>query len=202
MSNAVADPVPSLGPPGAGLPKAELFIARLMLNWQARRSTRTSTAALFAGERTKILDLARSCRPEEGCRRVLIKRLRGLEDSSRYWSVFMTLDHLRIVNRQVAEVIRLLGRGETPAFVASTARVKPRVEVDEKVVEEFQAACEHFEECVAGVENLRTQVRFAHPWFGPLDAAGWHFTAFFHLRLHRHQIEAIRRARPVIEGKV
>jgi hypothetical protein len=29
---------------------------------------------------------------------VLIARPRGLEDSSRYWSVWMTLDHLRIVH--------------------------------------------------------------------------------------------------------
>ncbi|MBX3389322.1 MAG: hypothetical protein KF691_07680 [Phycisphaeraceae bacterium] len=40
--------------------------------------------------------------------RVLIPRLRGLEDSSRYWSVWMMLDHLRIVNSQVAMVIASL----------------------------------------------------------------------------------------------
>ncbi len=192
MSNPPAALPPRLQAPGAGLPAPELFVARLLFRWQAWRATRESATALFAQQRAAILHLSRGVDPTEGARRVLIARLPGLEDSSRHWSVFMTVDHLRIVNAQIAEVIRLLGRGEAPTFVASTATVKPRAEVDGAVVGEFEAACDQLGRAVAGVGNLRTRLRLAHPWFGPLDAAGWHFLAAFHMRLHHRQITTIR----------
>ena len=187
---------PRLQPPGAGLPAPELFVARLLFHWQAWRATRAGAAALFTRQRVAILRLARGVDPAEGGRRVLITRLPGLEDSSRHWSVFMTVDHLRIVNAQIAEVIRLLGRGEAPTFAASTAAVKPRVGVNDAVIGEFEAACDGLEQAVAGVSDLRTPLRLAHPWFGPLDAAGWHFLAAFHMRLHHCQITMIRQTAP------
>ena len=133
------------------------------------------------------------CRPSNRATRVLIPRPLGLEDSSRYWSVYMTLDHLRIVNGGTGELIRLLGVGKTPDRVTGTADVKPSPDADESVLGTFEAACAHFERCVSGVENLRTALRWPHPWFGPLDAADWHFFTAFHLTLHRQQIAAIRR---------
>ena len=30
---------------------------------------------------------------------------------------------------------------------------------------------------IAAIPNLKTTARFAHPWFGPLDASGWHAMA-------------------------
>jgi hypothetical protein len=33
--------------------------------------------------------------------------------------------------------------------------------------------------------------RFAHPWFGPLDAYRWHALLTFHQSIHLRQIEAI-----------
>ena len=161
---------------------------------QLRRATRRSAAARFSREREAILRLARGCDPEQGARRVLIPQPRGLEDSSRYWSVFMTVDHLRIVNQGTAEVITQLSRGEAPARASSTADVKPVAGADATVIEAFERACDHFEQCVAAVENLRTEVRYAHPWFGPLDAADWHVTTAFHMGLHRRQIETILQA--------
>lgn len=116
---------PELQAPGAGLPKIEWLMARLRFGWARRRTTREQFGALFESERDKILELARSCDEKTGCRPVLIDRFRGMEDSSRYWSVFMTLDHLRIVNLAAAGVIRALGKGQVPDRKASTADVKP-----------------------------------------------------------------------------
>ncbi|HCN29134.1 MAG TPA: hypothetical protein DIT64_10345 [Verrucomicrobiales bacterium] len=42
-----------------------------------------------------------------------------------------------------------------------------------------------------GQTGSRTDARYAHPWFGPLDETAWHALAAFHLRLHRRQIERI-----------
>lgn len=193
MTETMIDEEPVLQPPGAGLPWYERAIARAMLGWKARRVTRAGNAALFARERDLILQRLGDCPTPLRATRVLIPRPRGLEDCSRYWSVYMTLDHLRIINHGTGELIRLLGRGQTPERVTGTADVKPSPAADEGVVAAFGEACAHFERCAAGVENLRATPRWPHPWFGPLDAADWHFFTAFHMTLHRHQIEAIQR---------
>lgn len=41
------------------------------------------------------------------------------------------------------------------------------------------------------VRNFKTRARFPHPWFGPMDAHGWHALAGGHMSIHRVQIERI-----------
>ena len=191
MNTSSTVPTVQLAPPGAGLPTVERFVANMMLHWQASRVTRAQAVDAFAGERDVILQLVRATSTERLAMPTLIRRLRGLEDSSRNWSVFMALDHLCIVNRQLAGVISTLAAGSLPPGVASTAAVKPRAEVDESVIQAFETTCAEFEDSVAAQTDLKTKQRFAHPWFGPLDAAKWHFMAGFHMRLHRRQIQTI-----------
>jgi hypothetical protein len=182
---------PRLAPPGAGLPRAELFIARLLFQARRLRGDRKSFNAAFRRERAAIRAQAETCDDASGARRVLIARVRGMEDSSRYWSVWMTLDHLRIVNGQIARVIGSLAKGQTVPGKASTAAVKPDPQVTSSVVADYEAACGLLLETVAAVPDLKTAARFAHPWFGPLDAAGWHALAGSHMGIHRVQIERI-----------
>src|SRR4051794_8680829 len=99
-----ADLEPRLAPPGAGLPVPELFIARLLFAFRRWNGSREAFNTRFESERRAISELLKECDPEAAARRVLIQRPRGLEDSSRYWSVWMTLDHLRIVNFQIGHV--------------------------------------------------------------------------------------------------
>ena len=103
----------------------------------------------------------------------------------------MVLDHLRIVNFAFADVIRLLRRGQVPARVARTADVKPDPRADVAVLETFEQSCDAFTQSAGGAGSLRTAARYAHPWFGSLDAAGWHTLGGFHMLLHRHQMEKI-----------
>lgn len=191
-----------LAAPGAGLPAPELWIARLLFRIRHRLTSRPAAEAQFAVERDRIERLVAQCAPEEAAERVLIRRLRGLEDSSRHWSVWMTLDHLRIVNVATAGTIRGLLAGKAPRHVASTAAVKPSPAVDERVVAAFGASCDEITRVCAGAASLRTAARYAHPWFGPLDADGWHFLAGFHLGLHRRQIELIIQGLAAARGGV
>ncbi len=147
--------------------------------------------AEFALERQRIRTLVQLCGPEAASRRVLIPRVRGLEDSSRYWSVWMTLEHLRIIHGTMARTIQSLANGVVPSGVASTARVKPGTELSAGVVEEYEKSCDELIATAAGVADLNTTVRYPHPWFGPLNAAGWHALAPSHLAIHRQQIERI-----------
>lgn len=191
MKRVSLDEPPKLAPPGAGLPKSELVVARLIFRWERWRTSRERAAANFSDQRNAILKLARGCEPASATRRVLIRRLPGLEDSSRNWSVCMTLDHLRIVNDAVAGSIHALVAGHVPLQAASTAAVKPSPDVGITAIPAFEESSLKFEKGVAATPDLATRVKYAHPWFGPLDAAGWHFMAGFHMRLHRRQIELI-----------
>jgi hypothetical protein len=186
-------PSVDLAPPGAGLPKPELLVARLIFAFFRRTKSRAEVTTLFDEEMARLLQLSDACAADRGTRRVLIQRLPGMEDSSRDWSVFMTLEHLRIVNEAVLESIRLLADGQVPERVASTAAVKPSPEAGPAVIGAFTEGCDRFREEIAAIRDLRTALRYPHPWFGPLDAAGWHAMAAFHMRLHRKQVEAILR---------
>jgi hypothetical protein len=182
---------PKLAPPGAGLPKVELLVARVRFAWRRARGDRKSFDAAFQLERERVRGLVGGLDADSAGRRVLIERVRGLEDSSRYWSVWMTLEHLRIIHVGIARTIGKLAKGVVQPGKASTAAVKPSSEVTGEVVAEYEKSCDELVATVAGVKDLNTSARYAHPWFGPLDAAGWHAMAAGHLQIHRQQIERI-----------
>ena len=162
-----------------------------MLKWQASWTSRAQAEELFAAQRAAALEIASQCPAEHLHTPVLIRRIRGLEDSSRYWSVLMTLDHLRIVNESISRIIPLLAAGQVPEGVARTAAVKPSPSQDAGIITAFEKANDALVSAVASVGNLRTASRYDHPWFGPLDAAQWHFMAGFHMRLHVKQLQLI-----------
>lgn len=192
---------PRLAPPGAGLPKHELLIGRLLFALRRLTSSRDGVTSRFRRERESIRKLVQSCDADSGARRVLIARPAGLEDSSRFWSIWMTLDHLRIVNHGMLRVIGALAKGVVPPGTASTAAVKPSPLATASIVTEYESSCDALLAGVAAVANLRTAVRYAHPWFGPLDAAGWHALSAGHLGIHRVQIERIcRRLRAMAQS--
>lgn len=182
---------PKLAPPGVGLPSIELAIARGLFKVRRRLGSRRSFNATITRERQVIRDLLAPLTPEQCQERVLIRRLPGLEDSSRYWSVWMTLEHLRIVHDEIARVIGELARGLLPAGEASTAAVKPALVTNASVVLAYEHSCEMLQSTINETPNLKTTLHFTHPWFGPLDAAGWHALAGTHLGIHRRQIERI-----------
>lgn len=189
----VSATTPNLAPPGAGLPPVELFFARLIFRWQARRTTPATAAATFTKEQAAILALIHRTPAALLTQPVLIQRLPGLEDSSRNWSLLMVLDHLRIVNSQITHVIGSLIHDRLPARAASTAAVKPSPHVTPDVIAAFDQACQQLTETVAShpAPALHTRLRYPHPWFGPLTAAHWHFMSSFHMTLHRRQMERI-----------
>ena len=182
---------PKLDAPGAGLPLPELFVARAMFRVQRFLKSREDWTELFKTEQAAILQLAQSVKEEDGATQILVRRIRGMEDSSRFWSVYMVLDHLNIVNGAFTGAILSLAKGRVPERKANTADVKPDPDCTVETVTKFQKTCDAFLEKTVKVANLSTKARYRHPWFGPLDAAGWHALAAFHMRLHRKQIEQI-----------
>jgi uncharacterized damage-inducible protein DinB len=182
---------PKLAPPGAGLPKLELMIARTLFAWRLATGSRAKFDAEFRREREAVRKLYQQCDPQQGAERVLIKRPVGLEDSSRNWSVWMTLDHLRIVHTSITGVVGALAKGIVPDGKADTAAVKPSTDAATDIVAAYERSCDKLSEQFATTPDLNTKARYPHPWFGPLNAAGWHALSGRHLAIHRVQLERI-----------
>jgi hypothetical protein len=136
-------------------------------------------------EGQRMLNLAQSLPPEQAARQVLIPRVWGIEDSSRNWSVLMTLDHLVIVNTEIASIIERLAAGET-----WEQRLSP-AEQDATAIDRFATCLDDYPRRIAALASLHTRAKHRHPWFGPLTAHEWHCLAAGHQRIHRRQVERI-----------
>jgi uncharacterized damage-inducible protein DinB len=182
---------PQLAPPGAGLPFPENLIARCLQKWKCLTGTTASFTAHFIHERETIQHLIANLDETTLSRPILIQRPKGLEDSSRNWSILMTLDHLRIVHHAFINVISNLSNEQIPQAKASTAAVKPDTKVTTDVIAEYETSCDSLLKTIASVKNFKTKARYPHPWFGPMDAHAWHALAGSHMTIHRTQIQRI-----------
>ena len=177
-------PDPQLQPPGAGLPWYELAAARLVVfPLLCRRLSWAAAGRQFQAEGAKVLALWDAFPAGRLAERVLIPRLQGIEDSSRSWSVAMTVEHLNIVGRGIRRIVAGLRVGQAPPRAARIEDVKPRGELPPA-----SAKSEATEPAIPRGTGLSAP----HPWFGPLDAHHWHCLLGIHQGIHRKQIEAIR----------
>lgn len=181
---------PQLAKPGAGLPFIEHLVLRVAFPMKQLQSRQTHIAT-FKKERSAIRELVDSSPESARATRVLIPRLRGLEDSSRYWSIWMTLDHLRITNLAFANVIRELSEGRIPPGKADTAAMKPSLDSGPETERTYEQSCDEMMSLLESIGNLQSQPRFTHPWFGPMSAGAWIALAGVHMGIHRLQISKI-----------
>lgn len=186
---------PTLQPPGAGLPWWELLAARHVVFPRAcRRLTWAGAARLFQDEGAGVLAVWDALPAARLGERVLIRRLAGLEDSSRYWSAAMTVEHLNIVGTGVRRIVAGLRRGEVPERPARVEDVKPRgLTPPAEVRSAFARLLADSAGDAAALPLRRGEgPRYAHPWLGPLDAYRWHCLLGLHQGIHRRQLEAVR----------
>jgi hypothetical protein len=189
---------PKLQPPGAGLP----LIPRLYVRWFGRRmlrrkSTWDSAPISIEATAARMYGVASTLSDEVLTKPVLVPPMRGLEDSSRYWSPAMVLQHLVITGEIFTSVILKLTRGEPIESRGGTAAVKPSQEANREDVERFRAM--HTDvgtRIVAGVGPDRTGAMSRHPWFGLLTASDWYAVFAEHLLIHEKQLAKILELAP------
>jgi hypothetical protein len=193
----------SLEPPGAGLPPLERVVAHVALRAYAALRSKDKILRHFRSEAGRAIRLVAGLDEEAARTPILIARPLGLEDSSRGWSAAMTLEHLVIVNLGIADVIRALCSADASGELGEIRieDVKPSIQAGPEQIERLRKAVEIYAKTVEQVTDLKSAARHPHPWFGPLDARGWHALAAIHNGLHRRQLEAIsaeyaRRAGP------
>lgn len=179
--------------PGAGLPWWELLVARyIIFPRTCRRLNWAAASSLFQEEGSKVLAIWNSLSAEQLTKRVLIRRICGIEDSSRYWSVAMTVEHLNIVGMGIRDLIERLRRRDAQLPFARIQDVKPsglvpQVEVVGTFVQLLADAAGDRQPAVPPSEGPSAP----HPWFGPIDAHQWNCLLGMHQQIHRRQIEAI-----------
>jgi hypothetical protein len=183
----------TLDAPGAGLPAVQAWALKAVFRTVARcRGWKASTAA-FLSENARLCALTEPLGDADLARRVLIAPLFGIEDSSRFWSPAMVLEHLVISVNGIAGAMVALERGKVPPRQVSIADIKPRGAGEARAAigqfrESMGRYAERFGAPVAGARRSRTH---PHPWFGPLTIHDWHTLVAVHNAIHRRQVERI-----------
>jgi hypothetical protein len=188
--------MPKLMAPGAGLPLLErLFFKHVWLPLYCLKASWAKSEEMFEIQGEKILKRCRSLPTDKLFQKVLISRIPGIEDSSRFWSVAMTLEHMIIVGNEMKDIIISLSQGFKPQTkIVSTAQVKPKgLESDsEKVISNFKTFLNEYSSAMNNkIKDQKSDTTFAHPWFGELSIHQWHSLASIHLGLHGKQIHEI-----------
>lgn len=187
---------PQLAAPGAGLSWLQHLMAKYYYGpWVARRSDLRENAQSFEAVQGQILQIAREMPAQKLHLKVLVPRLPGLEDSSRYWSALMTMEHLLIVGEDTKDVILQLMKDQDPASRFSIAALKPKgkrhVEETFEHFERFTKTC--MSEILPLLEERDSRLKQTHPWFGPLRARQWQWYLAVHARIHYRQMKNIRK---------
>ncbi len=195
--NQVPEALPKLAPPGAGIPwPLKLILRYFMKPFVASRTPWEVSEKRFVRINQKILSEIEGLTEEQLSKKILVPPMRGLEDSSRFWSIKMVIEHLVIVSSQMIKIIPLLSNGQVPNGKADTATVKPfgQMTVNETMNLFKKLTTRDFENLVSNISNKKSQTTFTHPWFGPMTAQEWYWLLPGHHALHLKQIKAIKKS--------
>jgi hypothetical protein len=202
MTATIPTTEPKLAAPGKGLPFFQGLYARyVMFPRMMKHYDGAASVATLRRETAKIISLCQNLSEEDFATRVLIDPLPGLEDSSRYWSAAMVLEHLIICMRPMTQIATTLAAGQAMNARTSTADVKPKGlpgTTKHQWLQYFEA---NAEECatrldaIAAAPGVVTPPAGApkvwHPFFGHVGARGWVWVMGAHQITHRRQMQGI-----------
>ena len=179
-----------LDKPGAGIPWYEEKFIRylvvpilpLVFNWE-------SSLSFLQKQIQEIVMLIEDLDEESMQKQVLVSRLFALEDSSRFWSINMVVEHLVTVNRGTYEIVDLLNQEKTVERELGTEKVKPYHNTNHtKNLIVFEKA---YSRMIKKNKNRVSNMTKEHPWFGSFNNYAWHAFIGFHNKLHKRQIQKI-----------
>lgn len=188
--------LPKLEPPGAGLPWIENWILRYVYYpIKVKQNTWGENLDRLQRETHNIVNICDVLTEQEFQTRVLVPRLRGMEDSSRFWSAALTLSHLMISLESMSFAAFELSQGRKLEKRVGTADVKPKQEnvtTKTSMLKNFKELTDETVSKLKPYENEHSLENKAwHPWFGEIEADGWVWTMAQHHALHRKQIQMI-----------
>lgn len=202
MTAHIPQTEPQLDAPGAGLP----FFQGLMARWiffprMMRGYDGAASLAAFTRETDTIAALCEAMDEDAFFTRVLVDPIQGLEDSSRYWSAAMVLEHLLLCMRPMTQIAETLARGQGMNIRISTAAVKPKGGRATPKAEWIRMFKDSAAECARHLSAIATAPHVAHPaadaprldhpFFGAIPARGWVWVMGGHQITHRRQLAQI-----------
>lgn len=193
---SINPPEVKLAPPGAGLGFFIEFFLRWYVNpFVVKKISWQQCEENFIKIHKKVLDTLESITEDKIDIKILVPPQRGLEDSSRYWSVKMLVEHLLIVGTQVEMAIIRLGREESMKELVSIAAVKPKGEASyPQLLEKLKLFTSRIpEDLNRNVQNKESQAKLVHPWFGPFNSKQWYWLLGTHASIHLRQLKEIKK---------
>lgn len=186
----------NLQKPGAGLPFPTSLIMRYYYGpFVSKRDSWETLEKNFERAYAKIWSEASGLNEKQLETQVLIPPQRGLEDSSRFWSVAMTLEHLVIVGEQIQYAMIELSQGRKVSRKADIAQVKPLGQMGAErslyIFENFKNSTPGF--LKANLGDRQSKLTHVHPWFGPFNVHQWFWILGGHAFIHVPQIKAIKK---------
>jgi hypothetical protein len=184
---------PQLAKPGAGLPLFQRLYLRYYLGpFVAKKTSIQKSKLMYEGFIKKIINCAKSIPEAKRSTRVLVMPIAGLEDSSRYWSVNMLLEHLDVVSLNFRKIILALSHNQDPGVLVDVSKVKPKTN-DSAILANFKMNAPHlFADILKEVKDLNSKKTHYHPWFGEINLQQWLWLLATHNAIHWKQLKAIR----------
>jgi hypothetical protein len=192
---------PKLAPPGAGVPLPQKLMMRFYIGpFIAGRAKWVASEQAFHKMNDRILKEIEGLTEKQLATKILVPSQIGLEDSSRYWSIAMVLEHIVIVGEAITSGITLLSSGKVPPVKVDLAAVKPLGElpVQTSVMNFKKFATDDFKNFLQQVKDKDSKLTFHHPWFGPFKASQWFWLLGTHGAVHLKQIREIKKRLTVV----
>lgn len=170
----------------------QAFLRNVFMPLASTLTTWSRARTLFIKEGESILELTSQIASADLNEKVQIPKMIGLDSSSTNWSVSMTLEHLMISSRQIADVLIDLSWGRKPDYRIDLNSSQPsgkEMKDARKVFRPFLGMISL--KLDSQVDDWSSTLEHPHPWFGPLNARQWHCLMAWHQRLHRRQIQSI-----------
>ncbi len=178
---------------GKGLPIFEKIILRdicfplikTFLSWE-------NALTFYKSESLKLIQTIEKLDNETLFKRLLVPKIIGLEDNSRFYSPAMVLLHLIFIGKQLNILIILLSKDKKLNSTIKIEDFKPPIDIDLNIVKEFKKFNNNY---INSMEN-KVKDKFIknylpHPWFGRLNPHSWLIMSAIHLMVHRRQINKI-----------
>lgn len=195
------DSLRKLAPPGAPLPWWQQLLNRTVVPLFLRRHSWEKSDRVLRKSCERIVAAVSPLETGILEQRILVAPRWGLEDSSRYWSVAMTLRHLCLVNEAMLTYVASLENEVVPPGQPNTAAVKPEEVPGVQAVRAYRTMVEsRIERALATLSRRNSTATLRHPWFGPLRSREWFSLLGIHQRLHETQIRDILRELGVHTG--
>jgi hypothetical protein len=185
---------PELEKPGAGLPLIDSLVMRFYLGpFVSRRQSKDMNLRLFSVLGSRMLKEADGVPANARDEQVLVPRMRGIEDSSRFWSVNETLEHVMIVGAGMRGLIKALAEGGKSDFVVRVEDFKPKGKYRGGDARgDFRAFLDETAATLKPLAIVDGGPKHRHPWFGEINALQWSWILSGHTQIHLSQLIAIK----------